>query len=69
MKFEKLCRINYNENTDSFELLITTDKDEWGVVLIEHCQASETDSNRDYIHFQIINELRACVDMGYRFIG
>lgn len=63
---QKQCTIRYNEDGDSFEFCTRlSPKDDWDVSLTFQC--TQTDS--EFIHYSIINELNIAIMRGYNYVG
>lgn len=63
-KQNKMAKIHYNQDTDSFELWINTDG-EWGFCCSSKCQALEEGQETTHIHFTFLKEVLKCIKLGY----
>lgn len=63
-KQNKMAKVHYNQNTDSFELWINTDG-EWSFCCSSKCQALKEGQAATHIHFSFLKEVLKCTYLGY----
>lgn len=60
----KKVRIRYDESEDGYALVFMNEKHkEWALSTVFKCR----ETNNEYIHYSIINELNKWIDLGYTY--
>ena len=63
------AKVNYNEERDSFDVMISTDGGEtWGLDTSYFCQEirkGAPDGEKDFIHWHVIEKIGHLIDNGY----
>ena len=64
-----ICRVLYDEKTDSYKLeLRNKGEKEWGIIMIAECQPDK-EGCTTLIHYTFLTELLMTVSAGYELIN
>lgn len=63
-------RIRYKDETDSFDMEISTDAGKtWGLSMSAKCRPLNDRGPTDFIHYSLITELKHAIDLGYKMVN
>ena len=70
MPKEKYARIGYDKTEDGFGLYMSDDGENWGLDSLFPCVNSKSDKDDvepEFVHIGLIQKIRECIALGYKF--